>query len=198
MNIYIVRHGYTDENHKGTYYGALDPGINKNGKKQCELIRKEIENINFDKIYISSKKRAKETANLIVSKKIEFYTDKRLDERNFGVFEGKEYKYLMENYSKEYKEWEEDWINYKIPNGESHKDFSLRIYEFLDEILQIYKENDNILLVTHAGVIRVIYTYVMNKDIALFWKFASHNGDLSLIKYEYGNIFIDFIKHNKE
>ena len=56
-------------------------------------------------------------------------------------------------------------------------------------------ECDNILVCTHSGVIRAMYCYIMNEDIDLFWKFGSKNGDISLIKYEYGNLYIDSITH---
>lgn len=197
MNLYIVRHGYTNENEKGTYYGALDPKLNLKGINQCKGIRSFLNNVKFSKVYTSSKKRAKETANLITECDITLQ-DERLNERNFGVFEGKDYKELMRDYKDQYNNWQKDWINYSIPEGESHKDFSLRIYEFVDEILMSNSDSDNLLLVTHAGVMRVIYTYVMDKDINLFWKFASHNGDVAIIKYEYGNLFIDSINQFKE
>lgn len=197
MNLYVVRHGYTEENEKCTYYGNLDPKLNVRGKKQCSSINKFLEEKCFSKVYTSSKRRTKETANIITNC-TNVVEDKRLDERNFGIFEGKNYKDLMKNYEVQYKQWQQDWINYIIPKGESHRDFSLRIYNCIEEILQNHKNDDDILLVTHAGVMRVIYTYVMNGDMELFWKFSCHNGDVAIIKYEYENLFIDSINHFKE
>ena len=57
-------------------------------------------------------------------------------------------------------------------------------------------ECDNILICAHSGVIRAIYCYIMNENIDLFWKFGCKNGDISVIKYEYGNLYIDAIIHN--
>ena len=34
MNIYFVRHGKTESNEKGVYYGSLDSSINSIGKDQ--------------------------------------------------------------------------------------------------------------------------------------------------------------------
>lgn len=199
MNLYLLRHGCTKENHKKTYYGALDPSLDETGILQCEKINKYLENIEFSKVYTSSKIRTKETANLVVPN-LKWETYKNLDERNFGIFEGKNYNDLEQSleYGKMYKEWKDDWINYKIPGGESHAEFTLRVYKFIDDLLSNAEDYENILLITHAGVIRLIYTYVMDKNNELFWKFSSSNGDLSLIKYEFNNLFIDYIMHFKE
>lgn len=199
MNLYLLRHCITDENEKRTYYGTLDPSLNKKGILQCEEIKEYLDKIDFSKVYTSSKLRTMETSKAVVPH-LQFEVSKDLDERDFGIFEGKSYDELQNNvkYNEFYKDWNEDWINFKIPNGESHMEFTLRVYKFIEELLKVTNDNENVLLITHAGVIRLIYTYVMDKNTELFWKFSSSNGDLSLIKYEFNNLYIDYIMHFKE
>ncbi|SHK15471.1 alpha-ribazole phosphatase [Hathewaya proteolytica DSM 3090] len=198
MNLYLIRHGYTEENEKGTYYGAVDPGLNEKGFIQCEKIKIFMENIAFQKVFCSPLKRAKETAYIVTESHAR--KDERIRERDFGIFEGKTYEELKDDryLNIEYEKWCNNWLEYKIPEGESYMEFCQRVYDFMDEVLLKYGDDENILIVTHAGVIKVIYTYIMNKKPELFWKFSSENGDVSMIKYEYGNLFIDYINHFKE
>lgn len=56
-------------------------------------------------------------------------------------------------------------INY--PELESMKDVYKRVSEFLDEIIEKYKDK-NILLVTHGGIVRAIHWYFKGIDNSLF------------------------------
>lgn len=194
LNIYLLRHGETEQNLKGLYYGKLDIDITDKGIKQIEYINNKVKNITFDKIYVSNMKRAMSSADIILKDKhIPYIIDKRLSEMNLGVFEGKNYEDIQREYPIEYKEWSNDWKAYAPPKGESYISFYERVKEFFQEILKL--EDENVLLVTHSGVIRSILTYTMGENLDVFWKFGSKNGDLTLIKYEYGNLYIDSIIH---
>ena len=59
MNIYFVRHGKTESNEKGVYYGSLDSSINSIGKDQGKKLNEYLKNVNFTKAYVSPLKRAK-------------------------------------------------------------------------------------------------------------------------------------------
>ncbi len=43
----------------------------------------------------------------------------------------------------------------------------------------------------------MIYSYILQNNMDFYWNFASRNGDITLIKYEYGNLFIDYILPTK-
>ncbi|GLC31480.1 alpha-ribazole phosphatase [Clostridium omnivorum] len=193
MNIYLVRHGETEENKNRYYYGSLDVSLNENGITQAKKAGKALKHIIFDKLYVSERIRTKETAELALGNDIAAVKDSRINEMSFGVFEGKTYEEIKKLYPKDYKCWEEDWMDFAPNGGESYRDFYNRVESFMDELIK--NPCENVLVVTHGGVIRSIYCYVLNGKLDLYWKFSSKNGDISLIKYEYGNIFIDSITH---
>jgi len=194
MNIYVVRHGESEENVKGTFYGKTDCKLSDKGKVQSLFLRDKLKDINFNKVYYSPTKRAVETLDLIYdNKNSQKSCDKRLCEINFGNFEGKNYTELLELYEEECKLWERDWISFTPPNGESYLDLYKRVEEFMDELLK--ESYENVLIVSHGGPIRAIYTYVMNKNLEMFWKFGCNNCDIAKIKFEFGNLFIDSICH---
>ncbi|MFL0267287.1 alpha-ribazole phosphatase [Candidatus Clostridium radicumherbarum] len=196
MNIYLLRHGETEENKNRFYYGKLDVSLNDKGKTQALKAREFLEEVNFNKVYTSERLRTKETASLVARKGLnKFVADKRINEMDFGEFEGKDYKEIQKLYPKEYESWSRDWKEFSPPGGESYLEVYNRVKEFMEELLR--EQSENVLVVTHGGIIRTILCYVLGGNLENFWKFSSKNCDISLIKYEYGNIFIDSITHMK-
>ncbi|MFL0245969.1 alpha-ribazole phosphatase [Candidatus Clostridium stratigraminis] len=196
MNIYLLRHGETEENKNRFYYGKLDVSLNEKGRTQALKAREFLEEVNFDKVYTSERLRTKETASIAFREGLNnFIADKRINEMDFGEFEGKDYKEIQELYPKEYENWSSDWKKFSPPGGESYLEVYNRVKEFMEELLRVQCEN--VLVVTHGGIIRTILCFVLGESLDNFWKFSSKNCDISLIKYEYGNIFIDSITHIK-
>jgi alpha-ribazole phosphatase len=184
MNIYLLRHGQTEENRKGTYYGNLDISLNEVGINQGNKAKAFFNDIKLDRMYVSDKKRTLEMAKLVLGQtEIKIIQDNRINETNFGDFEGKTYEEIKELYPEE------------CMCGESYINLCERVKSFMEHIKKL--ECDNILVCTHSGVMRAIYCYIMNENIDLFWKFGCKNGDISVIKYEYGNLYIDAIMHNE-
>ena len=194
MNIYLLRHGQTEENRKGSYYGDLDIRLNEIGIAQGNKAKDFFKNIKLDKVYVSDKIRTLEMAKLALGlKKMEIIQDSRINETNFGDFEGKTYEEIKILYPKECLCWMDNWKEFVPPKGESYIELCMRVKRFMDDIKKL--DVDNILISSHSGVIRAIYCYIMDENIDLFWKFGCKNGDISIIKYEYGNLYIDAIIH---
>ena len=195
MNIYLLRHGQTEENRRGSYYGNLDISLNETGISQGNKASTFFNDIKLDRVYVSDKKRTSEMVELVLGQaQIEVIQDNRINETNFGDFEGKTYEEIKRFYPEECKCWQNNWMEFIPPGGESYIQLCERVKSFIEDIKKL--ECDNILICSHSGVIRAVYCYVMNENIDLFWKFGCKNGDISVIKYEYGNLYIDAIIHN--
>lgn len=154
--IYLVRHGQTDWNAKAKIQGQTDIELNETGMLQAEKVREKIKNIKIDQIISSDLKRARKTAEIIneaFNKKI--YYDKRLREMNYGEIEGQ----VKGEITKEM--W--DMLNYEPQkiNAEDRADVFKRTTELLKEI---EKSNENVLLVSHGGVIRVMIYYLEGNE----------------------------------
>lgn len=189
MKVYLIRHGETEENLKKTYYGDMDCGITDVGIKQAQKLNGVLKNIKFDKVFCSEKLRAKQTLQEIYHG--EYEIDKRINERNFGIFEGKTYKEIQLTNNKEYDEWINDWKSYPIDGGESFAQFYLRVKNFMEELKS--QSYEYVLISTHGGVMGAIYTYIMDENLDLYWKFSTRNGDLSIINCDDGYFYIDSI-----
>lgn len=149
----ILRHAETDYNNKGIWIGTTDVGLNTTGKKQAEKYA-AANNTNYDLIITSPLKRAKETADIIAKKlKTKVITDKNLQERYWGVLEGITWEEFAKKYPEAAKKNTQDYQP-DLPEAETIPEVEARVQEFIETVKQKYS-GKRILVVTHAGIIRV-------------------------------------------
>lgn len=152
MYIIVTRHGQTDWNALERVQGQTDIELNDIGKKQAEKTGELIKNEKIDLIITSPLKRARETAEIINLKiGVPIIEENRLMERYYGKSEGltkKEIKKIKETYPEIMDVWNYN-KNININEIERMDEFCNRIYQFLDDITNKYKDK-KILLVTHG------------------------------------------------
>lgn len=147
--IYLLRHGLDDENYIG---GWSDVDLVSEGRKQIENSRDFIEknNLNIEKIITSDVKRALTTTKIINEKlKLAVIKSSKLRELDKGTFTGLEKSKLSDSDKEFMKNID---IKTRYPSGEAMID----LYNRIELLLSNLKE-DNVLLVTHRGVINMIY-----------------------------------------
>lgn len=150
--IYLVRHGETDWNLKGIIQGNTDIPLNKNGRIQAKELKKKLAKVNFDKVYSSDMKRAKETAEIIVEGSgLSVDTDVLLREGSFGKFEGKHFSFISK--FEQDKKFRDKVFHGGYGGVEPIKSIKERIFKFLKNIVK-QNINKQVLVVTHGGVIR--------------------------------------------
>ena len=155
--IYLVRHGLDDENYIG---GWSDVDLIDEGIKQIESTREYIiNNLKINKIITSDIKRARTTANIINEQlELPLEIDKTLRELDKGDYTG----IKKDTLTKEEKEFIKNITIYDIyPNGESMKGF----YERIVKIIPTLKKYEDSLVVTHRGVINMIYYYLNDIEV---------------------------------
>ena len=145
MEIYLVRHTET-VCEKGVCYGQADVDILPNYQKQFELIKSQIPaNALF---YSSPLKRCVILVDYLSDSN--YKTDSRLMEMNFGDWELKNWDVIA---PEEINPWMQDFVNVKVPNGESFTILYDRVVDFMENELGT-DTSKPIVIVTHAGVIR--------------------------------------------
>lgn len=148
--IYLVRHGLDDEKYIGGYSNVK---LTKEGIEQVKRLAKFLKEKKYsiNKIVSSDIVRAKQTAEIISNELgLDIEYSPVLRELNKGNLNGM----LKEFALTEYPEYFENFgVDKQYPNGESMLDFYKRIKESLETILI----QDGNLLVTHRGVINMLY-----------------------------------------
>lgn len=162
MNIFLVRHGDDDEQYRGGWSSLplTQLGIEK-VKKLADFFSNEQEDIKIDRIISSDLKRAKMTADIINEKlNVKIKYDERLRENNNGILAGM----LNEEAIKKFPNMYFSILEYdeRFPEGESPKEFYERIKEAFFSIVNENNDVENLMLVTHAGVINIIYHIISN------------------------------------
>ncbi|APX73407.1 phosphoglycerate mutase family protein [Companilactobacillus allii] len=143
-----MRHGQTLFNVRRKIQGWCDSPLTETGIKQAKLAGKYFKdnNINFNEAYCSTAERASDTLELVT--KLPYKRLKGLREFGFGAFES-ESEDLNPQFDP-YKHYGDFFVQY---GGEDSTAGEERFNSTVDHIMDNSKNNDNILIVAHAGVI---------------------------------------------
>lgn len=182
MDIILIRHGESEDN-VARVFGTYETKLSKKGIEQIKITKNNLEEYNFSKVYYSPLTRTKETLKYL---ELEGIQEERIQEYNFGIFSGLTYEEIEKKYPLEYKEWIENPTDYLIKEGESLEGVYKRAVEFLEELV---KQDEDVLLVTHAGIIRLAFCWVFD-NIDYFFRFKVENGSINIISIDDGFKFI--------
>lgn len=152
MKLYVVRHGETIENSNDCLCGRINSSLTENGINQAKEVKKIFENKNIDLIVSSPLDRCKQTAEIISDKKIPIIYSDSLLGRDHGEFTGV-HKSLIN--------FDEYWnynLNIKYQSAENVRDLYNRVKKLVEELKEKYNDKD-IIIVTHSGILRVLYYY---------------------------------------
>ena len=174
----LVRHGQTEMNAQKLYFGKLDPPLNDLGISQAYQAKEKLLDIDYDIIYSSPLERAKQTAEICNYLDKDINYNSKLEEINFGIFEGLTFKEISEKFPDEVKKMEENWKDYNYITGESPKEMFQRAISFL-ETLDYSKNN---LIVAHWGIINCIISYFISGNLDSYWKFKIKNGSIAIFE----------------
>ena len=190
MRIYFLRHTTLDIE-DNVFYGQTDVDVSSNFINEVKIIKKKIEGegINLKKILVISSP-LKRCVKLATALNVSFKIDPRIKELDLGDWEMK----LMSSIEKsEIEKWQDNLMEYKVPNGESNKNFLKRLNRFLKDIL---KFEQDVLLVAHAGsingMISILTKEPFDKLVKNYWEKIKH-GSLTSIKLNEKKVIIEYI-----
>ncbi len=156
MTITLVRHGEVEAAYQRCYNGHNDIALSPKGVAEAQRLGNYFQNSAFDAIYCSDLKRCRQTLTPIIqNSKFSIqnlnYTPK-LREKSWGRHEGKSFDTIVSEEGLKYVDFLQ-WIN--ALDGEPYDLYIERIAAFFTRELPLTPYN-NLLVVTHAGVIRVL------------------------------------------
>jgi probable phosphoglycerate mutase len=177
--IYLLRHGEIGDS-IDRFIGQSDIPLTARGRRQAEewgLYFRD-KGISFDSLYSSDLSRCMETAR-IIAPDFPVTSRKELREIDMGRWEGLSRKDLKHDYPEAWKRRGED-PEHRPPDGESFGDLHRRVAPLLDEFLSD-KKSINRLIVTHAGVIRIIICHILNVQLDRLFSVGVDYSGLSII-----------------
>lgn len=155
LTLYFFRHGETAANTEGRYIGTTDEPITMQSADMLEKFQKDGVYPSIEALYASPLKRCLQSG-ILMYPGYNAIPVPNLAEYNFGDFENKTGIELENN--EEYKAW----IAGKLPappNGETGKDFTVRLCVGLRQIVEDMMKNDlrTAAVITHGGVIMTLF-----------------------------------------
>lgn len=166
MNIYLIRHG-----RQSSPLCNVDVELAKEGRKQAELLGKRLEKYKVDGLYSSHLIRAVQTAEIINKYiKKEHKIRENIREISFGEMEGKSNEYIREHFADFKKEQMKLEKDIPYPGGECGRDVFKRAMVTINEITQ--SDYENVVVVTHGGVIRALMAGLLGLDLSKKLLFA--------------------------
>ena len=164
MRIFFIRHGKDDGNYRG---GWSDMPLIDEGKEQVQKLAKFLEGkkdeYKIEKIISSDLLRAKQSTEIINEKlNVPVEYTERLREMNNGKIAGMLNADVDRLYPGLY--YNALRMDERYPGGESPIEFYSRITRDFEKIVDENKKCKNLMIVTHSGVINIIYRYINNME----------------------------------
>lgn len=159
MKIIVVRHTAVNVA-SGICYGQTEVETSSTFESEAHKILKKLQHENFRAVYSSPLTRCKKLAEIIAGS-MPVQIDPRLKELNFGDWEMLDWKQISQTETAQ--QWFSNWTDVPCPEGESYFELIDRVKDFLSN-LQNKHPQENILIVTHSGVIRAFISLLNRVD----------------------------------
>ncbi len=175
MTFYILRHA---EKEKGDFFNPRlrhqDQPISQKGREASLKLWSYLCDKQIAAIYVSAYQRTGQTIEHVAGQLgIMPVLDERLNELDSGDLDPLSEQEVQEKYPDFWKAYRARTADFRFPGGETGEEACQRIASFLEEKRQVHA-SENIVLVTHEGLIRQLMCYIMNIPV-----------------YKRGNFYID-------
>ena len=171
VTFYIVRHGQTLLNQLDRAQGWADSPLTASGKQAAKELGKALSSVAFQAAYTSDTYRAFYTARLVLEENsqpdIPIHQDTRLREWCLGIMEAEQNSIFIKRVSEWLGGISFSEMNKRLPEvataikqhdttgmAETFEQISKRLKELLISVGSVYPDGSNILVVTHAFLMK--------------------------------------------
>ena len=185
MTIYIIRHA--EKEYGGFYNPDLrhqDEPINQRGREQARKLWSYLSDKQISAIYVSAYQRTRQTIEYVAEQSgISPIVDARLNEIDNGVLDNLSEEDVRQKFPDFWKVYRVRSADFRFPGGETGEEACSRIAGFLEEKRQQHG-NENIVFVSHEGLIRQLMCYLMNIPVYKRGNFLVNFCGITEISYQ--------------
>ena len=188
MDIYLIRHTKTDAL-KGVCYGQSDVALAESFLEDARQLQLKLPVLKSNSLFFSSPltrcvKLAERLSDNVT-------TDARLLELDFGDWEGERFNDIDTDIL---QQWTDNFVHGAPPNGESFIDLYQRAGSFwLDVVCGAAPAAEQILIITHAGVIRALLAHILKLLPANAFQFRVDLGSVHKLQHIDNYTYINYI-----
>jgi len=175
--VFLLRHGAIDNPGQGMV-GQIDLALSRQGRAQAKRWAKILAPVAFERIVASDLRRTWDTARVVAAGR-PVGPLPVLREINLGDWEGLSREQIKSRYPDLWMARWQDLPNCRPPQGESFTDLAQRVVPAVMDIGAA--ATGPVLIVTHAGVIRVVLCHLLGIDLANLFRIGLDYGALTLI-----------------
>lgn len=179
--LFLLRHGVIRCEGGRRYVGWQDPALSDVGLAQAHRWADYFSGAALKKIYCSDRVRCLDTARIIAARcSLEPKTVSELREIRLGAWDGRRFDTIRWLYPNDFKARGDHIADHRPPGGESFHDLQDRVWPVFREIAQ--HPCGPTLIVTHAGVIRVLICRILGMPLENLFAFGQAYGALNIIE----------------
>lgn len=178
---------------EGLFLGQEDVPLSTSGRRQLPALAQKISPYRVQAIYTSDFRRAVATAAAI-SRTLGIKAESRssLREIQFGCWEGLSWTEVSERFPQAASKWMRNFPREPIPGGECFHEFKARVRQELRELIAAHR-GECAVVVTHAGVIRVMLASALGIPDRYLSRINQDYGGMSIIEYFRGGAVVQCV-----
>lgn len=154
MRCYLIRHVQTDWNHQNRLQGHTDSPVSVLGAEQLARLTRYFAGRRLSAVYTSDLPRSRRTAEAIAGHhRLTPTVIAELAEMHLGAWEGLTPEEISARFADAYQTWRCRPSGVRIPGGEPVEGFRVRVREAFLRIIANHQDGEEVVVVTHGGVI---------------------------------------------
>ncbi len=185
MDIYLIRHTRLLDV-EGLCYGRADVQLGPDFLIEVEEVKSKLGPLEHPIVYSSPSLRCRSLGQLLSPEPIQISPE--LAELDFGSWEKKPWAAIPVT---DIEFWSRNILESSPPLGESLRGMMNRVLPFLEGLL--HKKAADVLLITHAGPIRIILSHLLKKDPKDMFSIPVGFGSISKINCRDGKAEVAFV-----
>ena len=171
----LIRHGETEWNREGRIQGHRDSALTPEGIAQAQACAIRLKDEEFDHVVASDLQRVRHTAALLLAgRELSILLDPALRERCYGIGEGLTYSELDAMHAEFISSVRVTDPDFAMEGSESRRQFYTRVTTAVRRLVEEHV-GKRVLVVTHGGVLGMIYRWLNGMHIASPHKVAIPN-----------------------
>ncbi|MDI1293415.1 MAG: alpha-ribazole phosphatase family protein [Methylobacter sp.] len=200
MDIYLIRHTQTATD-PGLCYGQSDIALAASFADEMGKLHDKLPEFDDNcKVFSSPLTRCLQLAETFSDT---VTTDPRLLELNFGDWEGQRFDDIDADVL---QHWTNNFVTAAPPNGENFEDLYQRAGSFWQDLLAVEAsapahaprlrpvgEAEQVLVVTHAGVIRALLAHALNLPLANAFQLRIDSGSAHKLRQADDYLYVEYI-----
>ena len=174
--ILAIRHGETDWNVNNRIQGHIDIALNAQGLWQAQQVANALAQDTVHAVYASDLQRALVTAQHIASHhQLDVGIMPILRERHYGLFEGLTWAEIQASHPEDAAYWKDRVPEWTPQNGgESLNMLHQRVEHIVNQLASKHL-GEQIAIVTHGGVLDILYRMATGQDLQVARSWALRN-----------------------